>query len=198
MKGKDLLIILVLSIILVSFGTSWAGPRINPGKWEITTKTEMAGIPPQSITHVQCITDQDMVPVSQDASKECKVTDIIVKGDTAKWKISCGGQGGQMEGTGQVTYSGDTMKGTMQMMITEMNTKVTNYINGRRIGKCDGLETVSSSPNVQNTQSEASPAGEALQQDAKDVGQAARDEIKNSTIDEVRKGVRSAFEGLFH
>ena len=74
----------------------------------------------------------------------------------------------------------------------------TNYINGRRIGKCDGLGTVSSSPNVQNTQSEVSPAGETLQQDAKDVGQAARDEIKNSTIDEVRKGVRGVFEGLFH
>ncbi|MBG0778091.1 MAG: hypothetical protein H0S85_16825 [Desulfovibrionaceae bacterium] len=37
-----------------------------------------------------------------------------------------------------------------------------------------------------------------LKQDAKDVGQAAKDEAKDTTIDEVRQGVREVFKGLFN
>ncbi len=38
----------------------------------------------------------------------------------------------------------------------------------------------------------------AISQDAKDVGQAARDEAKNATVDEVRKGVRGLFDKVFN
>jgi hypothetical protein len=67
---------------------------MNPGKWEITTQTEMAGTPSQSLKHVQCITADDMVPVSQDANQECQVTDFVRSGNTMSWKIFGGGQGG--------------------------------------------------------------------------------------------------------
>ncbi|WP_147822261.1 hypothetical protein [Salidesulfovibrio onnuriiensis] len=39
---------------------------------------------------------------------------------------------------------------------------------------------------------------DTLKQDAKDVGQAAKDEAKQATIDEVREGVRDVFNGLFN
>jgi hypothetical protein len=38
----------------------------------------------------------------------------------------------------------------------------------------------------------------AISQDARDVGQAARDEAKNATVDEVRKGVRGLFDKVFN
>jgi hypothetical protein len=38
---------------------------------------------------------------------------------------------------------------------------------------------------------------DAVSQDAKDVGQAARDEAKNATVDQVRKGVRGIFNKVF-
>ena len=43
-----------------------------------------------------------------------------------------------------------------------------------------------------------SPTSGALGQDAKDVGQAARQETKNAVIDEVKEGVRGVFKNLFN
>ncbi|MBN1906512.1 MAG: hypothetical protein JW927_15595 [Deltaproteobacteria bacterium] len=45
---------------------------------------------------------------------------------------------------------------------------------------------------------EYSESENAISQDAKDVGQAARDEVKNATVDEVRKGVRGLFDKVFN
>jgi len=137
MTGKKTLLILA-GFITLSICTAWAGPNMNPGKWEITAETQMAGMPPQRATHTQCITAEDMVPASKGANQECQITDIVHKGNTVTWKMSCGGQAGGMEGTGSVTYSGDTMTGTMDMVITGAgNMKIKNIMSGRRIGKCD-------------------------------------------------------------
>ncbi len=126
---------------LVSFTSlavvALAGLQMNPGKWEITTQTEMAGMPPQTMTHTQCITSDDLVPMSGDANVECQVTDVQVNGNTVSWKMSCGGQGGGMSGTGQVVYEGNRMQGVMQMTITGYGTQVKNTLIGRRIGACD-------------------------------------------------------------
>lgn len=86
----------------------------------------MAGIPPQSATRIQCITRDDLVPVSEDAEQECEATDIKIEGDTVSWKISCEGEGGGMEGTGQITYRGDSMNGTMNMTIKPYGSNVKN------------------------------------------------------------------------
>ena len=197
MTRKIIVIGMLVSTALL-IGHAWAGPQMNPGQWEITTKTEMAGMPPQSITHTQCITNDDPVPMSDDASRECQVTDIVTNGDTISWKIVCGGQGGGMEGTGQITYRGDTMDGTMYMAIAGSNVQVTNYLTGHRVGNCSGQSNASSSSATPpQKQSEPSAVEDAVTEDAADVGQAARDEVKQNTIDEVRKGVRSIFSNIF-
>ncbi|MEJ2040318.1 MAG: hypothetical protein P8X55_15530 [Desulfosarcinaceae bacterium] len=38
---------------------------------------------------------------------------------------------------------------------------------------------------------------ETIAEDAKDGGNAAKDEARQSTVDEVRKGVKGAFKSLF-
>ncbi len=196
MKRKIIVIgMLVFTALLI--GHAWAGPQMNPGQWEITTKTEMAGMPPQSITHTQCITNDDPVPMSDDASRECQVSDIVTNGDTISWKIVCGGQGGGMEGTGQITYRGDTMEGTMYMAIAGSNVQVTNYLTGRRVGNCSGQPSASSSSPPPQKQSEPSAVEEAVTEDAADVGQAAREEVKDNTIQEVRKGIQGIFSDIF-
>lgn len=48
------------------------------------------------------------------------------------------------------------------------------------------------------TGQEENQSDSAISQDAKDVGQAARDEAKNATVDEVRKGVRGLFDKVFN
>jgi hypothetical protein len=49
---------------------------------------------------------------------------------------------------------------------------------------------------VQETQQNIN-SDNTLSQDAKDVGQAAKDEAKNATADEVKKGVRNLFDSVF-
>lgn len=197
--AKRLFYVIFISLVIVSFGTAFAGPNLNPGKWEITTKTEMTGMPPQSVTHEQCITSKDLVPMSGDANQECQVEDIQTNGNTVSWKLTCGGQGGGMTGTGQVTYKGDSMTGTMDMTIEPYGTQVKNTLSGRRIGDCDG-----SSSEVSVHQSSAPASGgaddavnKAIAKDAKDVGQTARDEARDATKEEVREGVRGIFKGIF-
>jgi hypothetical protein len=198
----------IVGVILLSAGITWAGPKMNPGKWEITTKTEMAGMPAQSITHTQCITSDDLVPMSDDANQNCQVKNMKTSGNTVTWEITCGGQGGQMDGTGEVTYNGDTMEGKMEMKIQGMDMKVKNTLSGKRIGQCDGQSsspTFSSAPQPSasqdtapdTTSEEPSKVEETIEQDAKDVGKAGKDEAKQSTVDEVRKGVRGFFKKVF-
>ncbi|MFO8239434.1 MAG: DUF3617 family protein [Dissulfuribacterales bacterium] len=139
MKRKVLLLSIV-GVIALSVVTAWAGPKMNPGKWEITTKTTMAGMPAQSITHIQCITKEDLIPVNQDANQGCQVTDIVYDGNTVSWKISCGAQSGGMKGTGKVTYNGDSMQGTMHMIMSGSDMQINNQFQGRRIGPCDSSE----------------------------------------------------------
>ena len=131
---------LLASAITLSLGTAFAaGPNMNPGKWEITTQTEMVGMAMSipSVTHTQCIKAQELIPQSQEASEACRVSDIKIDGDTVSWKIVCSGANGRMEGTGKVTYSGNTMEGTMDMVISGAGMHVKNKISGKRIGDCD-------------------------------------------------------------
>ncbi len=186
MERKCLLLILCM-VIVVPMGTVWAGPRMNPGTWEITTRTQMAGMPTQALKHVQCITADDLVPVSQDANQECQVTDIVYKGNTVSWKMSCGDESGGMTGTGSVTYKGNSMNGVMDMTVSGGGTmRVKNTITGRRIGDCDGS----------SHDSTGSAVGSTVANDVKDVGAAAKDEAKQSTVNAVREGVRGLFDGL--
>jgi len=195
---RKLFLITLIGLITVSIGIVWAGPQVTPGKWEFTTQTEMAGMPSQSISHVQCITADDLVPMSQDANQECQVTDIVYRGNTVTWKISCGGQGGGMEGTGSVTYNGDSMNGLMNMTITgERNIQVKNIITGRRLGECDGSTPSTTINSSSSTGSSNDSIGDVVADDVKDVGRAAKDEAKQTTIDEVREEVRGFFKSLF-
>jgi Protein of unknown function (DUF3617) len=197
---RKIIVIGMLVFTALLIGHAWAGPNINPGLWEFTTETQMQGaanmqVPPE--THTQCITPDDTVPMSQGASKECQITNVATNGDTISWNIVCAGQGGQMEGRGEVTYHGDTMDGSMVMAISGTNMQITNTITGRRVGNCNGQPSASSSSPPPPKQTQPSAVEEAVTEDAADVGQAARDEVKQNTIDEVRKGVRSIFSNIF-
>jgi hypothetical protein len=186
--------VVVVSIALVIVH-AWAEPQMNPGKWEITTTTEMEGMPPQSKTHTKCITADDMVPMSEDANQECQVTDITTQGNTVSWRISCGG--GKMNGTGSVTYSGDSMNGTMNMTVEPYGTKIKNTLSGQRIGACDGQAATATSQTATQAPQESSEIQETITEDVKDVGKTAKDEAKQGIIDEVRKEVREALKDLF-
>jgi len=126
-------------ILLPLTSISFAGSVVNfkPGKWEITSKMEMAGgmnIP--SHTSTQCMTKDNIVPQNTQPGQECVVAETKTTGNTITWTMECKGQQGNMKGVGKITYDGDTFKGEMIMTIPMGNMKITSKMSGRRIGDC--------------------------------------------------------------
>jgi len=124
-------------LVLFTASISFAAPDIKEGKWEITTKMEMKGMPMEmpAVTHTQCLTKNDVVPQEPPADNKCEPVKSKVSGNTVSWTIKCNGEGGPMTGSGKVTYSGDSFKGTMNVKQRGMD--MTSNISGKYIGKCD-------------------------------------------------------------
>jgi hypothetical protein len=122
-------------------GTSaFAEVNMHEGLWEITTKTEMPGMPIQmpARKHRQCLTKNKMEPKTQDQEAGCKLTDRKISGNTLTWVIKCSGENA-MQAVGKITYYGDSFKGTITMKASdgeegEMN--IVNRLSGIRIGEC--------------------------------------------------------------
>ena len=128
-------VIVLLAITTFSFAGS--DVSFNPGKWEITSKMEMAGgmnIP--SHTSTQCMAKDNIVPQNTQPGQECVVAETKTTGNTITWTMECKGQQGNMKGVGKITYDGDTFKGEMVMSIPMGNMKITSKMSGRRIGDC--------------------------------------------------------------
>jgi hypothetical protein len=134
-------LVALAGFLLASLPAIAWGLDFEPGKWEITSKVEMPGMPapmpPVSVT--QCMTEQDPVPTKSAGSESCQVKELKIEGNSASWKMKCNQPGGEAEGTGQITYHGDRFEGTTKMSVgpPEAKVVVTTKITGRRISACD-------------------------------------------------------------
>ncbi|MFO7931617.1 MAG: DUF3617 domain-containing protein [Thermodesulfobacteriota bacterium] len=136
-----LIAVAALCYAAVSVPVHAAGPNIKEGQWEITTELEMPGMPdnmPQKrFSHKECLSKDDYVPQGSQSSApggDCEIKDIRTNGDTVSWTMQCDTGHGQMNGEGTITYSGDTLKGTIKMLMQGVQT--TQHLQGRRIGDC--------------------------------------------------------------
>jgi hypothetical protein len=50
--------------------------------------------------------------------------------------MKCTGQGGNVIGAGEITYSGDSFEGTMSISMPQANMEMTSHLSGKRIGSC--------------------------------------------------------------
>ncbi len=136
---KNISVLTILTLCL-SVSTLFAGsvPDIKEGKYEITTKMEMPGMPvampPQK--HTQCITKKDLIPQKTEETKDCVITDQKTSGNTVSWKSECKTEAGTSNGTGKITYKNDTFQGEVTITMPQMNMKMTSTMSGRRIGPC--------------------------------------------------------------
>ncbi len=135
-------IVAVVTVLVVSlvWGAA-ASAQMKEGLWEITTKTEMKGMPTQmpATTVRSCITKQDMVPkpAAQEKGQECKVKDQKVVGDTVTYAMECTGKDGTVvEMAGKMTYKGDIFEGTSNT--TMKSGGQTMQMSGKRSGKYVG------------------------------------------------------------
>jgi hypothetical protein len=115
---------------------------MQPGLWEITTKTEMPGMPmampAQTFKH--CYREEDVADSKKmlPMDKDCKLDDLSLTGNTATWKLTCKMDGQPMFGQGKMTYSGQSYSGTSQISgnMGGMAMKMNISHSGRRIGEC--------------------------------------------------------------
>ena len=135
---KELFAASIILLTLISICFAGSVPNMREGKWEITTKMEMPGMPMSMppVKNTQCLTKKDLVPQNSQPGQECTVSQTKVTGNTVTWTVQCKGQGGDMKGTGEMTYSGDSLKGTIKIPMPQANMEMTNHITGRRIGDC--------------------------------------------------------------
>ena len=139
---KHLSIAALIFFAFSSFCCAGADIDMQEGLWEMTTKTEMPGMPANipPMKQTQCITKKDMIPQNQQQTPDCKITQSKVEGNTVTWAMKCsGGEAGDAEGTGKITYSGDKFEGSfsMEMQSPEQGKiKMISKMSGKRVGPC--------------------------------------------------------------
>lgn len=136
---KKICAISVLGMLLAVL-PAW-GLDFKPGKYEITVKMEMpgmpGGMPPQ--TMAQCLNEQNPVPDSSPDAQGCKMSNMRTKGNTVTYTIECNQPGMEAKITGEMIYKGDAFEGTTK---TSMGPEaggmtVVTVVKGKRIGKCE-------------------------------------------------------------
>ena len=134
---KKLFAASIILIAAISISCVDSGPNMKEGLWEITTEMKMQGMDMPPVKHTQCITKNDLVPQgSQQPGQECEIIDVKTSGNTVTWTMKCTGQGGNVKGAGEITYSGDSFKGTMTISMLQANMEMTSHLSGKRIGNC--------------------------------------------------------------
>lgn len=110
----------------------------KPGKWQIKMQMEIPGMPmkmPPVNTEV-CLTEEDIAnpqkAVPNDPKSDCKVGDYKVAGNKVTWTIDCPKQ--KMKGEGEITYSGDSYSGAMNMNVDGQAMAI--KYSGKHLGEC--------------------------------------------------------------
>lgn len=136
---------ITLSFVVMMLLASTAnakGVPIDPGLWEMTTTMRMSMMPqPQTSTDTECIEEFEMNPedFNMDEENPCKITEVTIDGNTARWLISCPTGGGMtMEGKWEFTSKGDSIAGTGSMTAEVAGQDMSFDMDwtGKRIGPC--------------------------------------------------------------
>ncbi len=133
-------------LLFSASGLLAAGAMMQTGEWEITSSTEIEGMPHHmpTTTYTHCVKPEDvkdpqsMVRKSQQQKDDCELKDVKVEGNRVTWSVECHKRGA-VKGTGTMVYSGDSYEGTITMHMEESQRgpmKITTHIKGRRIGDC--------------------------------------------------------------
>lgn len=135
-----------LTCVFLAGTASAAGVPIQPGMWEMTSTMTMTMLPqPRSTTVSECIKDDEISPESfeMDENNPCKITDVVVEGNAARWSINCPTETGMaMEGQWEFTSSGDSITGSGSMSAVFSGQTIGFDMSwvGKRVGDCEKSE----------------------------------------------------------
>lgn len=140
MMHRTVSLLLGLAFLAVA-SAAFAEPNMRDGRWEITSRVEMEGMPMAmpATKYTQCITKKDMVPQKPEKNQDCKITNTKVSGDTVSWSMRCKSKEGTVDSNGKITYKKETFDGTMHTTVNSPGSgkmEMTQHMSGRRIGDC--------------------------------------------------------------
>ena len=134
---KRLVLLAFVCLLVLPAPAVAGGPDMEPGLWEITTESRMQGMNIPASTMTQCLTEDDMVPRNTQPGQDCEITDLTTSGDTVRWTMRCGGQGEEVESTGQIRYHGTSFEGNITTTIGSTGMTVESTLTGKRLGDCN-------------------------------------------------------------
>jgi hypothetical protein len=125
----------------LSSGAASAAPGVN---WEITSQTEMPGMPEGmgDTTVTVCLpkgAEKDPKQLVKEAG-DCKITDLKTVGSKTTWKMKCDTNGEVMTGKGEVTHKSSSFQGVTKLTGTADGQPInlTAKYQGKKLGTtCD-------------------------------------------------------------
>lgn len=133
-----LAIVLVLAAPLGA--AAEAGIQVQPGLWEFRCSLpDPTGGPSQPLVQRTCVRDRTITPDRVMARmKQCRISDAVIQGATAKWKMKCETPLGPMSGRGSLRTNGTAVAGNLDltMVVGGFEIPATSPFQGRRIGDC--------------------------------------------------------------
>jgi hypothetical protein len=141
--------LLALTIACSTVLLAQSGPR-RDGRWEVTVEMQMPNMPPGMMPptkQIQCITKEEAADPQKalpgapqragGPPPDCKMTDQKQVGNKFTWAMACTGAMA-MQGTGEMTYSGDSYTGQMVMngAMRGQPMGMTMKYSGKRLGDC--------------------------------------------------------------
>jgi len=111
--------------------------------WEVTTKTEMVGMPfamPAQTSRFCIPAGEENNPdaiLPKDEEQECAMGDVRVDGNKTTWKVECTGEE-PMTGSGEIEHSDGSYTGTMRLQGSSDGQPINLIMTygGKRIGPC--------------------------------------------------------------
>ncbi len=139
MKGTVMkrLVIVTIGAMLILPAAASAADMMREGQWEITSQTEMPGmpmkIPASTMTH--CYSKEDVKDQKKVIARDdkCKVTDYKVSGNKVTWAMKCTGEAAGTY-TGETVFGKDSYNSIMKM--NAQGHKMTVKVKAKRLGDC--------------------------------------------------------------
>lgn len=137
--------IIAAGVLMLAQPAAAEDPDINPGMWEttstVTIESEQFPIPPRTDSSRDCVTAEDIAEGQAflDDNEDCEFTSKDVRADGMDYSMVCeSADGGTVTMTAAMTFSGDSMSGTIEGEIESpmgaMQMKI--EMAGERIGDC--------------------------------------------------------------
>ncbi len=136
--------VLILAALVLAATAAEPAPspalEVEPGLWEFrSTMTDPFGGELDAASHRTCVRERRITPEMVMARLErCRVSDAVVTGRSATWKMSCQTPAGPMSGTGSLRTNGSAVQGSLDLSMTAgaFEVPVTGNFRGRRLGAC--------------------------------------------------------------